>query len=197
MFPHPPGRSFDIEDHRVVHEPVEDGCNDRVTEDLPPFGKPPVGGDQSRVTLLIAGVHHVKEDPAPPRSMGSSPTSSMTRTLGAVRVLSLVTKVPSRLALTKVNRPGFDGDRQPTRKVRGKRLAGSAGLVVTLVVQQAKLGVTDWGTEATSATGIAVGSTAIPASTSIAIHHSYLFLIRDNKPGAILFAAEVSDPAAS
>ena len=63
MFPHPPGRSFDVEDHRVVHEPVEDGGgNDRVTEDLPPFGKPPVGGDQSRVTLLIAGVDDMEED---------------------------------------------------------------------------------------------------------------------------------------
>jgi serine protease inhibitor len=40
-------------------------------------------------------------------------------------------------------------------------------------------------------------SAAIRASISITIDHPYLFLIRDNKTGAILFAAEVSDPAAS
>jgi hypothetical protein len=84
---HAPGRSFDVEDHGLVHEAVQDGGgDDRVAEDLTPFRQPSIGGDDGRVAPLIAGVDHVEE--------GSGST--------AFDVLSFEAKVPSRRAFTKV-----------------------------------------------------------------------------------------------
>jgi|NGEPerStandDraft_6_1074524.scaffolds.fasta_scaffold29157_2 serpin B len=68
-------------------------------------------------------------------------------------------------------------------------------LYVTDVVQKATLDVTPWGTEATAATGIAVGTSARPASIALTIDHPFLFLIRDTHTGAILFEAQVDNPA--
>ena len=74
MLPHPPRRSLDVEDHGVVHEPVQDGGgNDRVAEDLAPLGQAPVGGDEGGVAPLIAGVDHVEEDPGSAPFDGEEP----------------------------------------------------------------------------------------------------------------------------
>jgi serpin B len=69
-------------------------------------------------------------------------------------------------------------------------------LVVTDVVQKATLDVTPWGTEATAATGIGIGTSARPASIALTIDRPFLFLIRDTHTGAILFEAQVEDPGA-
>jgi serpin B len=71
-----------------------------------------------------------------------------------------------------------------------------APLVVTDVVQKATLDVTPWGTEATAATGIAVASSARPASIALTIDHPFLFLIRDTNTGTILFEAQINSPGA-
>lgn len=71
-------------------------------------------------------------------------------------------------------------------------------LNVSAVLQKATLTVDEEGTEAAAATGIDVGTSAILGEQiSIVIDHPFLFLIRDTTTGAILFAAEVTDPAAS
>ena len=72
----------------------------------------------------------------------------------------------------------------------------SVSLAVTDVVQRATLDVTDWGTEAAAATGIAMAASARPASMTLAIEHPFLFLIRDTKNGTILFEAMVTNPEA-
>ena len=62
MFPHSPGRAFDVEDDGSVHESVQDGGgHDGVTEDLAPFGQAPVGGDDRRVADLVAAVDDLEE----------------------------------------------------------------------------------------------------------------------------------------
>lgn len=68
-------------------------------------------------------------------------------------------------------------------------------LLVTDVVQKTTLDVTPWGTEATAATGIGVGTAARRASVALTIDHPFLFLIRDTHTGAILFEAQVDNPA--
>jgi len=75
-------------------------------------------------------------------------------------------------------------------------LPGVTGLAVQQVVQRAYLHVTAWGTEAAAATGIGVGVSATTSKVRVVFDHPFLFLVRDTKTGAILFAAEVQNPAA-
>jgi len=69
-------------------------------------------------------------------------------------------------------------------------------LEVHAVEQHAYLQVTPKGTTAAAATGIGVIATATRAGTeSIIINHPFLFILRDNVTGAILFESIVEDPA--
>ena len=68
-------------------------------------------------------------------------------------------------------------------------------LHVQSVVQRTYLKVGEKGTEAAAATGIGLGVTAVPGNRLvIRMDHPFLFLIRDTKTGAILFASSVQDP---
>ena len=73
----------------------------------------------------------------------------------------------------------------------------STPLIVTDVAQKDTLRVTQWGSEASAATGIAMGSSARRAALALVIDRPYLFLIRDRRTGEILFEAQVVDPAQS
>ena len=69
-------------------------------------------------------------------------------------------------------------------------------LVVQAVEQHAYLQVTPKGTTAAAATGISVGPTAMRAYTQpVVIDHPFLFLVRDDATGAILFESMVENPA--
>ncbi|MCL2781220.1 MAG: serpin family protein, partial [Actinomycetia bacterium] len=66
---------------------------------------------------------------------------------------------------------------------------------ISLVKQMVYLSVTEQGTEAAAVTGIAVaGMGAMAPPLVITVDHPFLFLIRDTQTGAILFAAEITDP---
>jgi serpin B len=75
--------------------------------------------------------------------------------------------------------------------------ARRVGLHVQQVVQRDDLSVTEKGTEAAAATGMSVGVGALMQATPIQLTHPFLFLVRDTKTGAILFAARIEDPSAS
>jgi serine protease inhibitor len=69
-------------------------------------------------------------------------------------------------------------------------------LQVDQVVQRVYLKVAEKGTEAAAATGISmIPTSAMGPSSVIVLDHPFLFLIRDTKTGAILFASEVQHPA--
>jgi len=70
-------------------------------------------------------------------------------------------------------------------------------LVIQDVEHDAVLKVDEAGTVAAAATGIAVGTTAIetPPSLHIRLNHPFLVFLRDDKTGAVLFAARVANPA--
>jgi serpin B len=72
------------------------------------------------------------------------------------------------------------------------------GLQVSFVVHSAQIKVAENGTEASaaSASGLA-GAVAPVKSISIVVNHPFLFVVRDNATGCILFEAQVTDPAAS
>lgn len=73
----------------------------------------------------------------------------------------------------------------------------AAALQVEAVIQKAYLHVSTAGTEAAAVSAIAIGSSAIVPHKTIVFDHPFLFLIRDNKTGAVLFASSVVNPLAS
>lgn len=55
-------RSLDLDDDRVVEKPVEQrGGDDRISEDLAPFGKAAIGGEDHGA-LLVSGVDELEEE---------------------------------------------------------------------------------------------------------------------------------------
>jgi serpin B len=76
------------------------------------------------------------------------------------------------------------------------RINATVPLEVGTVEQHAYLQVTPKGTTAAAATGIGVIATATEAGNKpIVIDHPFLFLLRDNATGAILFESMVENPA--
>lgn len=73
----------------------------------------------------------------------------------------------------------------------------SSPLKISEVLQRSYLKVAEKGTEAAAVTGAVLVPTAVPAAQNrITLDHPFLFLIRDNTTGAILFASEINNPAA-
>ena len=70
---------------------------------------------------------------------------------------------------------------------------GRRDLFISQVVHKAFVAVDEEGTEAAAATGV-IMPTAAPA-TEIRIDHPFLYLIRDNETGTILFWGRVLSPA--
>ncbi|MGO9965512.1 MAG: serpin family protein [Acidimicrobiales bacterium] len=76
------------------------------------------------------------------------------------------------------------------------RINATVPLAVDSVEQHAYLQVTPKGTTAAAATGIGIISTATPfPPPPIVIDHPFLFLLRDNRTGAVLFESMVENPA--
>jgi len=72
---------------------------------------------------------------------------------------------------------------------------GKGQLFIQDVVHKAFIAVDEQGTEAAAATGVVIGITAMPAkSAKVVIDHPFLFLIRNNQSGAILFIGRVVNP---
>jgi serpin B len=70
-------------------------------------------------------------------------------------------------------------------------------LELSFVVHDAQMNVSEKGTEASAATGGGLAPTAMPAPPPVTIvfDHPFLFLVRDNATGAVIFEAQVSNPA--
>jgi serpin B len=75
-------------------------------------------------------------------------------------------------------------------------ISTKVALQVQSVIQKAFLHVSTAGTEAAAVTAIAIGSSAVVPRKQITINHPFLFLIRDNRTGTILFASSVVNPTA-
>jgi serpin B len=63
------------------------------------------------------------------------------------------------------------------------------------VKQKATLTVDSKGTTATAATAVGEAMASLRAGRELVkLDHPYLFLVRDTKTGAIMFAAQINDP---
>ncbi len=73
---------------------------------------------------------------------------------------------------------------------------GARDLFISAVVHKAFVDVNEEGTEATAATGTVMKMLAVmPQPTTVfRADHPFIFLIRDNHSGSILFLARVIDP---
>jgi serpin B len=88
----------------------------------------------------------------------------------------------------------FDPDRADLSGMDGTR-----DLSVTEVLHKALVKVDEEGTVAAAATAVIVGTTSAPPMevVKMVIDHPFLFLIRHDETGAILFLGRVLDPTAS
>ncbi len=73
------------------------------------------------------------------------------------------------------------------------------GLSVTKVLHKAYVKVDEEGTEAAAATAVVIGITAVNPNSMVKFvaDHPFIFLIRDNNTGAILFMGRITNPATS
>lgn len=70
---------------------------------------------------------------------------------------------------------------------------GKGGLFIDWVVHKAFVEVNEEGTEAAAATAVGIRPTSMPAM--FIANHPFLFLIRENSTGTILFIGRVADPS--
>ena len=72
-------------------------------------------------------------------------------------------------------------------------------LELSFVVHDAQMNVSEKGTEASAATGGGLTPTAMPAPPPVTIvfNHPFLFLVRDNSTGTVIFEAQVDDPSSA
>jgi serine protease inhibitor len=104
-----------------------------------------------------------------------------------------------RLGMTETFSDGAD----LTRLAKGERQPDGGALKVGAVVHQTFIEVDEKGTEAAAATAIATvvvtsgGGPPPPPPIPFVVDHPFLFLIRDDVTGAILFMGRVIDPGTS
>jgi len=75
-------------------------------------------------------------------------------------------------------------------------MTGGKELFISNIVHKAFVEVNEEGTEAAAATGVGVALTAIVEVPVFRVDHPFVFIIRDNRSGGILFMGRVADPAA-
>jgi serpin B len=73
-------------------------------------------------------------------------------------------------------------------------MTGDRSLSISDVVHHAVIKVTEEGTEAAGATAVVFGVTSVPVTRPVYVNRPFMFFIRDNQTGALLFMGHVVDP---
>ncbi|MGA2093769.1 MAG: serpin family protein [Sedimentisphaerales bacterium] len=74
-------------------------------------------------------------------------------------------------------------------------MTGNRDLFISAVVHKAYVDVNEEGTEAAAATGVVMRATSVAPTTVFRADHPFIFLIRDNHTGSILFIGRTENPA--
>ena len=83
-----------------------------------------------------------------------------------------------------------------SRKADFSGMTGNRELFISAVVHKAYVDVNEEGTEAAAATGVTMKLTSIPAPPPVfKADHPFIFIIRDNITGSILFLGRTANPA--
>lgn len=106
-------------------------------------------------------------------------------------------KIASRFGLKEtLSAMGMPEAFSPAANFSG--MDGTRELFISDVLHKAFVEVNEEGTEAAAATGIIVGITAIPTPPPVfRADHPFVFVIRDNATGSVLFMGRVADPTQS
>ena len=171
----------------------EDRFRYAETPDLQVLELPYAGDDLSMIVLLpdkVDGLGDL-EDKLTPQNL-TAWTANLRMQEVQVRVFLPKFKTTSEFSLaetlaTLAMRDAFDAWRADFSGMDGKR-----DLFVSAVVHKAFVEVNEEGTEAAATTGISIQAWGI--EPIFRADHPFLFLIQDNRTGAILFLGRVLDP---
>jgi serpin B len=73
-------------------------------------------------------------------------------------------------------------------------MATGEKLFISAVLHKAFVDVNEAGTEAAASTAVVVGTTSLPPPATFHADHPFVFLIRDNRTGSVLFMGRVANP---
>ncbi len=99
--------------------------------------------------------------------------------------------------LSKMGMPNaFNPRKADFSGINGARRGSPKSLYISRAIHKAWIDVTEEGTEAAAATVVSmrVGSAAPPPATVFCADHPFIFLIRDNCSGSLLFMGRLADP---
>lgn len=164
-----------------------------AVDDVQILELPYVGNDLSMLVLLpkeVTGLSSLEEKLTP---------DNLGKWSAALRKQELDVYLPkftmtSQFSLDGVLRAmgmtaAFDSGQADFSGMTGKR-----ELYVTAVVHKAFVDVNEEGTEAAAATGVAMELLSLQITPTFRADHPFVFLIRDNQTGSILFLGRVMNP---
>ena len=107
-------------------------------------------------------------------------------------------KMTKQFSLADTLRAMGMADAFSAQKADFSGMTGGRDLVISAVVHKAFVDVNEEGTEAAAATGVGMAMTAAPHEMPVfRADHPFIFLIRDNKSGSILFIGRLIKPGKS
>lgn len=127
-------------------------------------------------------------------------TENLSQWLGKLRKSEVIVSVPkfkmtSQFSLASVLKSMGMTDAFAPNMADFSGMNGKRDLFISAVVHKAYVDVNEEGTEAAAATGVVVGITVGPRQIPVfRADHPFLFLIRDNKSGSILFIGRMANP---
>ena len=164
--------------------------------DMQALQMPYAGEDLSMVILLPKKVDGLA---AMARSLGKTKTGPgpLLKELRKQKVIVSVPKfkITSKAELSKVL-PALGMKDAFTNKADLSGMNGRKDLYISAVIHQAFVDVNEEGTEAAAATAVVIERMSVdPPPVVFRADHPFLFLIRHDKTGAILFLGQVANPA--
>lgn len=166
------------------------------TQDLQCLELPYVGKELSMVILL-------PREPNGLASLEKSVTAeNLSQWLGRLFTREVVVSVPKFKATTQFSLGSVLRSMGMADAFSGEAdfsgMDGKKDLCISAVIHKAYVDVNEEGTEAAAATGVVMRLTSIGPSEKPVFRadHPFLFLIRDNKSGGILFIGRVMNPKA-
>jgi len=167
------------------------------TEDFQALELPYVDNELSTIILLP------KEFDGLPEFEKELTTENLSRWLGKLRKREVIVSVPkfkmtSQFGLASVLKSMGMTDAFSPGSADFSGMNGKRDLFISAVIHKAYVDVNEEGTEAAAATAVtmkvtSIGPTRIPVFRA---DHPFLFLIRDNLSGSILFIGRVVNPSA-
>lgn len=164
------------------------------TDDLKVLRLPYVGDELSMVVLLpkaIDGIEAVEQ---------KLTEANLVAWLDSLREQEVIVSIPKFKMTSKFSLESVLGSmgmvQAFTRDADFSGMTGRRDLFISAVIHQAYVDVNEEGTEAAAATGVVMKLTSLgPDRTPVfRADHPFLFMIRDNQSGSVLFLGRVTNP---